>query len=122
MDITDLAGRSFRELSGGQKQRVLLARALCATQKVILLDEPVAGLDPVVTMEMYELIKRLNQEGITIIMISHDIAAAARYATHILHIGNEIFFGTKDEYLKSSTGREFRAGLETSGLMEKGDA
>ncbi|MBQ7200282.1 MAG: metal ABC transporter ATP-binding protein [Eubacterium sp.] len=122
MDITDLAGRSFRELSGGQKQRVLLARALCATQKVILLDEPVAGLDPVVTMEMYELIKRLNQEGITIIMISHDIAAAARYATHILHIGNDIFFGTKDEYLKSSTGREFRAGLETSGLMEKGDA
>ncbi len=122
MDITDLAGRSFRELSGGQKQRVLLARALCATQKVILLDEPVAGLDPVVTMEMYELISRLNQEGITIIMISHDIAAAARYATHILHIGNDIFFGTKDEYLKSSTGREFRAGLETSGLMEKGDA
>ncbi len=122
MDITDLAGRSFRELSGGQKQRVLLARALCATQKVILLDEPVAGLDPVVTMEMYELISRLNQDGITIIMISHDIAAAARYATHILHIGNEIFFGTKDEYLKSNASTGFRASLETSVFEKKGDA
>ncbi len=122
MDITDLAGRSFRELSGGQKQRVLLARALCATQKILLLDEPVAGLDPVVTMEMYELISRLNQDGITIIMISHDIAAAARYATHILHIGNEIFFGTKDEYLKSSASAGFRASLETSVFEKKGDA
>ncbi len=122
MDITDLAGRSFRELSGGQKQRVLLARALCATQKVILLDEPVAGLDPVVTMEMYGIISKLNQDGITIIMISHDIAAAARYATHILHIGNEVFFGTKGEYLESSASRDFRASLETGVPKEKGDA
>ena len=85
MGITELADRCYRELSGGQQQRVLLARALCATRKVLLLDEPVSGLDPKVTLEMYELIRRLNQDGITIIMISHDIEAAVRYASHILH-------------------------------------
>ncbi len=107
MGITDLADRCYRNLSGGQQQRVLLARALCATRKVLLLDEPAAGLDPVVTSQMYDLIKSLNSEGITIIMISHDIAAAYRYASHILHIGDKIFFGTKDEYLKSEAGRSF---------------
>ncbi len=107
MRITDLADRCYRELSGGQQQRVLLARALCATRKVLLLDEPVSGLDPKVTAEMYELIKALNAEGITIIMISHDIAAAIRYATNILHIGSSVFFGTKEEYLESETGKFF---------------
>ena len=107
MRITDLADRCYRELSGGQQQRVLLARALCATRKVLLLDEPVSGLDPKVTAEMYELIKELNDEGITIIMISHDIAAAIRYATNILHIGSSLFFGTKEEYLESETGKFF---------------
>ena len=107
MGITDLANRCYRELSGGQQQRVLLARALCATGKVLLLDEPVSGLDPKVTAEMYKLIADLNHEGITIIMISHDIAAAVRYASHILHIGSNIFFGTKDSYLKSDAGRYF---------------
>ena len=107
MRITDLADRCYRELSGGQQQRVLLARALCATRKVLLLDEPVSGLDPKVTAEMYELIKELNDEGITIIMISHDIAAAIRYATNILHIGSSVFFGTKEEYLESETGKFF---------------
>ena len=107
MRITDLADRCYRELSGGQQQRVLLARALCATRKVLLLDEPVSGLDPKVTAEMYELIKELNDEGITIIMISHDIAAAIRYATNILHIGSSVFFGTKEEYLESDTGKFF---------------
>ena len=107
MRITDLADRCYRELSGGQQQRVLLARALCATRKVLLLDEPVSGLDPKVTAEMYELIKELNDEGITIIMISHDIAAALRYATNILHIGSSVFFGTKEEYLESETGKFF---------------
>ncbi len=88
MRITGLAGRCYRELSGGQQQRVLLARALCATRKMLLLDEPVSGLDPKVTAEMYELIETLNREdGITVIMISHDISAALRYASHILHIG-----------------------------------
>ncbi len=107
MGITDLANRCYRELSGGQQQRVLLARALCATQKVLLLDEPAAGLDPKVTAEMYNLIADLNREGITIIMISHDIASAVRYASHILHIGVGIFFGTKDEYLKSDIGKYY---------------
>lgn len=103
MDVFSLAGRCYRELSGGQQQRVLLARALCAAGKMILLDEPVAGLDPKVTAEMYSLIEQLNKsDGITVIMISHDIEAALRYADKILHIGNEIFFGSKDDYLKSS--------------------
>ncbi|MBQ3967154.1 MAG: metal ABC transporter ATP-binding protein [Lachnospiraceae bacterium] len=112
MGIEELANRCYRDLSGGQQQRVLLARALCAAEKVLLLDEPVAGLDPVVTAQMYELIAGLNKEGITIIMISHDISAALMYASHILHIGEDIFFGTRDEYLKSKTGRNYAAGQE----------
>ena len=100
MQITQLAKRCYRELSGGQQQRVLLARSLCATQKMLLLDEPVSGLDPKVTAEMYALIEKLNcEDGITVIMISHDIAAAVQYASHILHIGDTVFFGTKDAYL-----------------------
>ncbi|MCR5025050.1 MAG: metal ABC transporter ATP-binding protein [Lachnospiraceae bacterium] len=110
MGIKDLSGRCFRDLSGGQQQRVLLARALCATRKILLLDEPVAGLDPMVTARMYELIKELNKEGITIIMISHDIGAALRYASHILHIGDRIYFGTRDEYLLSDAGKAFASG------------
>lgn len=106
----NLAGRCYRELSGGQQQRVLLARALCATRKMLLLDEPVSGLDPKVTAEMYALIEKLNREdGITVIMISHDIAAAVKYASHILHIGDAVFFGTKTEYLQSPQGRLFAA-------------
>lgn len=109
MNIHDLEKRCYRELSGGQQQRVLLARALCATGKMLLLDEPVAGLDPAVKIEMYELIRRLNEEdGITVIMVSHDIAAAVKYASHILHIGHTpLFFGTKEDYLLSDTGKVF---------------
>ena len=110
MQIAHLAKRCYRELSGGQQQRVLLARALCATRKMLLLDEPVSGLDPKVTAEMYALIEKLNREdGITVIMISHDIAAAVKYASHILHIGDAVFFGTKTEYLQSPQGRLFAA-------------
>ncbi len=112
MGITELSSRCFRELSGGQQQRVLLARALCAARKVLLLDEPVSGLDPKVTADMYDLISDLNKEGITVIMISHDIAAAVRYATHILHIGARIFYGTRDEYLNSEAGKYFLARQE----------
>ena len=107
MRLEKLTGRCYRELSGGQQQRVLLARALCATRKLLLLDEPVSGLDPKVTAEMYALIEELNREGITIIMISHDIAAAVKYASHILHIGKKVFFGTKEEYRESDLGRYF---------------
>ena len=109
MRLEKLTGRCYRELSGGQQQRVLLARALCATRKLLLLDEPVSGLDPKVTAEMYALIEELNREGITIIMISHDIAAAVKYASHILHIGKHVFFGTKEEYRESELGRYFLA-------------
>ena len=110
MQIEALRGRCYRELSGGQQQRVLLARALCATRKMLLLDEPVSGLDPKVTEEMYALIQRLNrQDGITVIMVSHDMTAALRYASHILHIGNSVFFGTKEDYLNSPQGRLFAA-------------
>ncbi len=107
MGIDVLAKRCYRELSGGQQQRVLLARALCATQKLLLLDEPVSGLDPMVTAEMYDLISSLNRDGATVIMISHDINAALRYASHILHIGARLFFGTRDEYLASEIGKRF---------------
>jgi zinc transport system ATP-binding protein len=116
MDISDLADRCYRDLSGGQQQRVLLARALCATRKVLLLDEPVSGLDPKVTAEMYSLIQKINKEGVTVIMISHDIAAAVKYADHILHIGSSLFFGTKEAYLKSKEGRLFL--LQQKGVTE----
>lgn len=108
LGLTERLGHFAGELSGGQQQRVLLARALCATQKMLLLDEPVSGLDPKVTAEMYTLIEKLNREdGITVIMISHDVAAAVRYASHILHIGDTVFFGTKADYLQSPQGRLF---------------
>lgn len=108
MGMTAFANRCYRMLSGGQQQRVLLARALCATQKLLLLDEPVSGLDPKVTAELYSLIEALNRdEGITIVMISHDIAAAVRYASHILHIGAKVFFGPVGDYRESPLGRRF---------------
>lgn len=119
LKVAEFKNRCFRELSGGQQQRVLLARALCATKKVLLLDEPVSGLDPKVTSEMYELVKGLNKEdGITIIMISHDLNDALKYASHILHIGNEIFFGTKKEYLNSEIGKQFTSELRNNVVCE----
>lgn len=101
MQVAALAKRCYRTLSGGQQQRVLLARALCAAQNMLLLDEPVSGLDPKVTGEMYGLIQRLNREdGVTVLMISHDITATLTYASHILHLGRRVFFGTKADYLR----------------------
>ena len=100
MGIEDLSGKCYRELSGGQQQRVLLARALCAAEKVLLLDEPVSGLDPKVTEQMYELIEKLNKDGVTIIMISHDVNEACKYASHILHIGKEVTFSETDTYVR----------------------
>ena len=108
MGMTSFKKRCYRELSGGQQQRVLLARALCATRRLLLMDEPVSGLDPRVTAEMYALIERLNREGVTVIMISHDLGAATRYATHILHLGGAtVFFGTARQYADSAMGRRF---------------
>ncbi len=109
LGIEDLKKRSYRELSGGQQQRVLLARALCASEKILFLDEPASGLDPVATSEMYSVIAGLNRDmGITVVMVSHDIRAAVKYSKHILHLGNKpLFFGETEEYIKSGIGRTF---------------
>lgn len=114
LGIKELADRCYRELSGGQQQRVLLARALCATDKMLLLDEPATALDPHAQLELYELIANLNRKGTSIIMVSHDIQASLKYATHILHISKtQLFFGTKSEYMNSAVGRSF---METEGF------
>ena len=112
LGITPIRKKNFRELSGGQQQRALLARALCATEKVLLLDEPVSGLDPLVTAELYQAIDMLHREaGITIIMISHDIHAAVKHATHILHLQNkQLFFGTTEEYKQTDVAKQFWRG------------
>ena len=109
LGIVNIAGMCYRELSGGQQQRVLLARALCATSKMLVLDEPVTGLDPKAASDMYETIEMLNREKrITIIMVSHDMEAAIRYGSHILHIANTpLFSGTKEDYLESPAVRRF---------------
>ncbi|HNX99483.1 MAG TPA: metal ABC transporter ATP-binding protein [Oscillospiraceae bacterium] len=115
MGIDEIAGKCYQELSGGQQQRVLLARAMCATKKMLLLDEPVTGLDPVAQNEMYNLIKLINLcDGITVIMVSHDIHEAVRYATHILHLGNrQLFFGSAADYKQSDMARRFLGGCRT---------
>ncbi len=102
MGIEHLSKRCYRELSGGQMQRVLLARALCAANKILLLDEPVSGLDPVASKDLYNVIAKLNQEGTTIIMISHDIEGVLDCASLMLHVGKNTFFGTKEEYKKQT--------------------
>ena len=106
--ISDIASKSYKELSGGQQQRTLLARAICSANKLIVLDEPIAGLDPQITTQLYELICELNKEGITVIMVSHDILAAVKYSSHILHISKTpAFFGTKEDYVKSDIGQKY---------------
>lgn len=109
LEIFDLKNKSYRALSGGQKQRVLLARALCAAKGLILLDEPAAGLDPIVTKNMYELIKDINEKnGVTVIMVSHDLSAAMKYSTHILQISRSgAFFKTTEDYKNSAEGKAF---------------
>lgn len=109
LDIWNLKKSCYRNLSGGQQQRVLLARALCATTKLILLDEPVNGLDPKATAEFYQLIKALNESGVTVIMVSHDVQAYMEYASKVLHIGKkQMFFGKKEDYMKSDAWKVFQ--------------
>jgi len=118
LGISSIAKKSFRELSGGQQQRVLLSRALCAAKNVLLLDEPVAGLDSLVTAELYKTIQSISREGITIIMISHDIYAAVEYASHILHLQNrQAFFGSATDYKESTAGMLFLKGDTKDGLI-----
>lgn len=107
LELESLASRSFGELSGGQQQRVLIARALCATESLLILDEPVTGLDPAVTRELYEILEKLNKkEHTAIVMVTHDIAGALPYADKVLHIGPQgYFFGTRREYCASEEGK-----------------
>lgn len=109
MEITPLVKRSFMELSGGQRQRALLARALCATKKLLLMDEPTAGLDPIASRELYKSIERINrEEGISIIMISHDIKTAVQFSSHILHLQQTpVFYGKTADYIASHVGQHF---------------
>ena len=101
MGLGDRMGHYPHQLSGGMLQRAMIAAAIVNRPKLLLLDEPVSGLDPKVTGEMYGLIQRLNREdGVTILMISHDITATLTYASHILHLGRRVFFGTKADYLR----------------------
>lgn len=106
LGIGQLADKCYQELSGGQQQRVLLARALCATKKLLLLDEPVAGLDPAATADLYKLIAKINREQqIAIIMVSHDMQAAMKYSNHILHLSHkQLYFGKTSEYVLTDNG------------------
>ncbi len=106
LKIENLEKRCYRELSGGQQKKVLLARALCATDKIILLDEPVAALDPVASDEFYKLLAQINSNGTTVIMISHDVNKAVNYATKILCLNSPCFFGTREEYFELNKGDE----------------
>lgn len=114
LNIENLRKSCYRELSGGQQQRVLLARALCAGSKLLILDEPVAGLDPKAQTELYDLIDRLNKElKITIIMVSHDVKEVVQRAKHILHLAHkQLFFGEAEKYRESELGKSFVKDLE----------
>ncbi|WP_297207859.1 metal ABC transporter ATP-binding protein [uncultured Brachyspira sp.] len=101
LNIENLKNKSYKDLSGGQQQRVALARALCSAKELLILDEPSTGLDPIATADLYNLIKKLNNE-VTIIMISHDIANAVKYSNKILHLNkNILFFGSTEDYIKT---------------------
>ena len=116
LGISSLAKKSYRALSGGQQQRVLLARALCAADEVLLLDEPTAGLDPLVTKELYEAVNHLSKDhGMTVVMVSHDIAAAMKYSDRILHLSTSLrFIGTPKEYEKTPLGASFGTEAENA--------
>lgn len=113
MGIEDLAHHSYQALSGGQQQRVLLARALCAADRLLILDEPVTGLDPAATQDLYKTLRYLNEkEKMAVIMVTHDMRGALREARTILHIGRDgWFFGTVAEYLASPAGKRFGGAL-----------
>ena len=109
LGVLELRGRCYRDLSGGQQQRVLLARALCAAESLLILDEPVTGLDPAATQELYRILRYLNEkENLAVVMVTHDLAAALQEAKTVLHIGrNGWFCGSAQEYLRSNEGKRF---------------
>lgn len=109
LGISDIRDRCFRELSGGQRQRVQLARAICSAEKLLILDEPASGLDPVITKQLYEVIRELNaSDGISVVMVSHDIMSAVHNASKILHLDKETsFFGSSAEYERHTISRHF---------------
>lgn len=107
LELTDIKNCSFRELSGGQRQRTLLCRALCAAEGILLLDEPTNALDPLAVAEFYEIIEKLCEDGMTLIMISHDVSCAVKHGNKILHLGRDgYFFGTNEEYAESPQGKK----------------
>lgn len=110
LGILELKDRCYRELSGGQQQRVLLARALCAASRLLILDEPITGLDPAAAQDLYKTLDYLNRsEGMAVVMVTHDLGAALQHARTVLHIGRRsIFCGSAEEYLRSPEGRRFR--------------
>lgn len=112
LEIASLGNRCYRELSGGQQQRVLLARALCATRTLLILDEPVTGLDPVIARGLYDILREIRRKKeITVIMVSHDVRGAVEEADHILHIAGEVkFFGTTEDYMEDPAGAAFLKG------------
>ena len=102
LEITDLKGKCYGELSGGQQQRVLLARALCATERLLVLDEPVTGLDMAAAASLYANLDKLHQEGVAIIMVTHDVHKAVECADYILHIREgDYFYGNVAKYLET---------------------
>ena len=107
LDIYDLKHRAFSTLSGVQRQRVLIARAMCATDKILFLDEPLTGLDPKITKEFYQIVEQLHEQGTTIVMISHELNESIRLATKVLFIGEENYFMSKDEFVNSELGKKF---------------
>ena len=110
LGVLELKDQCYRDLSGGQQQRVLLARALCAAHKLLILDEPITGLDPAAAQDLYKILSYLNRkEGMAIVMVTHDLKAALRSASRVLHIGRRgVFLGSAEEYLSSSLGKRFK--------------
>ena len=112
LGISELKKSCYRDLSGGQKQRVLIARALCATDKLLILDEPITGLDPATMQDFYHVIRQLNRESrVAVLMVSHDVQNIVGQAKKILHLGQTVlFYGTVEEYRLSDCGRKFLGG------------
>lgn len=114
LGITDLKKECYRDLSGGQQQRVLIARALCATDKLLILDEPISGLDPSAIQDFYRLIRHLNRDShVAILMVTHDVQNIVSQAGKILHLKQRVlFYGSAEDYRKSPVGKRFLGGEE----------